>query len=454
MSGLGPPALQQPESPRRLGVVPFFAVYCLLLFGLPAQLIVPGMGANGTPATVVALFGFVWWVMVTLIPGEKEIRDHNPVRYALAAYAFVLMVAWTVGKARPLTALEATTSDRALMAMCGLFGLALVAIDGLRSMNEVDRVVDWVVLCSMMMVAVGLVQFFTGYDLARQIRIPGLQFNAQIAEINSRSIFNRPRGTALHPIEYGVVSAALVPLAYWRASRLGTKRAYIPVAALFFGAMVSISRSAVLSFAVLGVVLMLGGSWRQRFAFLAATIGGVVVAGVLVNGLVGTIKSLFTGTGSDPSVQARLDRFPAVVELVSEHPWLGRGFGTYTPEDYFLLDNEIQKTAIESGLVGVAVLVVFIFFVVSVSWRTRGTDDLSRIRGTALAATILGIFISTYTFDAFFYKILMGTLYMCIGLVGAIWRLTRAERNQAATTFTTDATRALAAPGPQPLATP
>lgn len=454
MSGLAPPALQDHKSQRRIGVVPFFAVYCLLLFGIPAQLIVPGMGANGTPATVVALLGFVWWGMVTLIPGEKEIRDPNPVRYALAVYAVVVMAAWIVGKTRPLTSLEATTSDRALMAMCGLFGVALVAIDGLRSMKEVDRVVDWIVLCSMLMVTVGLMQFFTGYDLARHIRIPGLQFNAQIAEINSRSIFNRPRGTALHPIEYGVVCAALLPLAYWRASRLRTKMAYVPVAALFLAAMVSLSRSAVLSFAVLGIVLMLGGSWRQRLAFVAATIGGVVAAGVLVNGLVGTIFSLFTGTESDPSLQARLDRFPAVVELVSEHPWLGRGFGTYTPIDYFLLDNEIQKTAIESGLVGVAVLVIFIFFVVTISWRTRGHDDLSRLRGSALAATILGIFISTYTFDAFFYKILMGTLYMCIGLVGAIWRLTRAERNQAATTFTTDATRALAAPGPQPLATP
>ena len=57
-----------------------------------------------------------------------------------------------------------------------------------------------------------------------------------------------------------------------------------------------------------------------------------------------TIRACRPGWNGSPTCQTRL-----------EYPWLGRGFGTYTPEDYFLLDNEIQKTAIKSGLIGVAV---------------------------------------------------------------------------------------------------
>jgi O-antigen ligase len=433
--------------------VPFLAVYCVLLFAIPAQLIVPGMGANGSPASVVALLGFGWWAIATLVPGEKEFRTWNPVRFGLAVYLAVVLLCWALGKMRPLTPLESSTSDRALMAVCGLAGIALVTMDGLRSLTDVRRVVNLVIGCSMVMVGVGLVQFFFGYDLARSVRIPGLQYNAQIAEIQTRSIFNRPRGTSLHPIEYGVVAAALLPLAYWRASALRTKRALLPVAALFLGAMVSISRSAVLSFAVVGVVLLVGTTWKQRFVLVASTVAGVVVAGTLVNGLVGTIKSLFTGAEHDPSVQARLERFPDVVKLVSEYPWLGRGFGTYTPEDYFLLDNEIQKTAIESGLIGVAALVLFIVFVCTVAWRARGTDELSRLFGIALAASILGIFISTYTFDAFYYKILMGVVYLCIGLVGAFWRLTAADRVQNALPDWSTETRTLAPSAGQPAIT-
>jgi hypothetical protein len=411
----------------RFGATLFLSVYLILLFAIPAQQIVPGMGANGSPASVLALVGFGWWAIATLVPGEKEFRRWNPVRTLLTLYMGVVLLSWALGKMRPLTPLESTTSDRALMAILGLVGIALVAMDGLRSREEVERVVRWVVGCSMIMVFVGLLQFFLGYDLARSIRIPGLQYNSQIRDIGARSIFNRPRGTSLHPIEFGVVAASLLPLAYWRVKQLRTKRAIIPVAALFLAGMVSLSRSAVLSFAVIGVVLLVGSSWKQRLVLVASMAAGVVAAGVLVDGLVGTLQSLFTGADSDPSIQARLNRFPAVVELVSEHPWLGRGFGTYTPEDYFLLDNEIQKTAIESGLIGVAALVLFVLLVAAISWRTRGTDERSKLLGLVLAATILGLFISTYTFDAFFYRILMGMTYLCVGLVGAMWRLTETE---------------------------
>ena len=54
--------------------------------------------------------------------------------------------------------------------------------------------------------------------------------------------------------------------------------------------------------------------------------------------------------------------------------------------------------------------------------------------GTALAATILGLFISSYTFDAFFYRILTGVLYLSIGLVGAMYRITAPERAAAEAT--------------------
>ena len=288
--------------------------------------------------------------------------------------------------------------------------------------------VDWVVGCSMIMVGVGLVQFFFGYDIARNIRIPGLQYNAQISDIQVRSIFNRPRGTALHPIEYGVVQrpSSRSPT----GGRAGSGRSErSSQSALCSSA--RWCRSAGLRSSASPSLESCCSSARpgsNASILVAATVGGIVVAGTLVNGLVGTIRSLFTGTEHDPSVQARLDRFPAVVELVAEYPWLGRGFGTYTPEDYFLLDNEIQKTAIESGLIGVAALVLFIVFVATVAWRARGTDESNRLLGTALAASILGIFISTYTFDAFFYKILMGLVYLCIGLVGAFWRLSTVDR--------------------------
>jgi O-antigen ligase len=311
--------------------------------------------------------------------------------------------------------------------MISYVGVALVAMDGIGSREDAQRLVRRMTLCAMGMVISGIVQFF-GHDLNWLLQIPGLQLNSE-AEVGSRSIFNRPYGTTLHPIEFGVVSAALIPLAYWIARSDGRRRGYVVMAMLGFAAMTSLSRSAVLAAAVAGLVVFIGVSWKRRLAILTTSIVFVAVAGMLVDGLVGTLKNLFTTANDDTSVQARVSRTPRVLQLISEHPFIGRGFGTYNIDDYLLLDNQIQNVAIEMGLIGVAVLAVFIGFVIVMALTTRVGDEVSRLGGTALIATISGLIISSYTFDAFFYRILMGVLYLSIGLVGATYRLTSSERS-------------------------
>jgi O-antigen ligase len=303
-------------------------------------------------------------------------------------------------------------------------------MDGLTSRAEVVTVVRRLLYCATFMVVIGSLQFY-GFDLTQSVRIPGLVVNSE-AVVGIRSNFNRPYGTALHPIEYGVVAGALVPLAYWIARLDGRLRFKLIIAALAFAAMSSVSRSSVLAIGVAMIVLLLGVPMRQRLVLLGAGAVFVGVVGATVNGLVGTLRSLFTTAKSDPSVTARVQRTPKVLKLISEHPYFGRGAGTYNIETYFLLDNELQKVTIETGFIGLAVLVLFIGLVSVVAWRTRLGAESGRLPGTALAATILGIFISTYTFDAFYYRILTGVLYLCIGLVGAMHRVTAVEREQAA----------------------
>ena len=82
------------------------------------------------------------------------------------------------------------------------------------------RLIDALLAGTAFMCAIGLVQFFTGVDLSTFLRIPGLEsLKATQGGVRTRSIFNRPFGTALHPIEFGVVAAACVPIAWWRARR-------------------------------------------------------------------------------------------------------------------------------------------------------------------------------------------------------------------------------------------
>lgn len=411
------------------GVPLELTAFLFLLFAVPAHLVLPGFGAAGAPASLLGVMMLVLlaigWVRSEGVHTSDVRRTRvNPIVVAVSCYFFVLLAFWVNGRLHALTSLASAKSDRSLLAVVSLVGVALFVIARVRTFHAAVRLVDGLLLGTAFMCGIGLVQFFLSRDLSTMLRLPGLASLRGSSGIGTRSIFNRPFGTALHPIEFGVVAAAMVPVAWWRA-RNGTRWHWVVLGAIALSAMTSLSRSAILTLAIGVLVLLIGSDARDRALIVAGGCAFVVAAGSAVPGLVGTLRSLFQQAENDPSVQARLDRTPEVLRLIAEYPWFGRGFGTFTPEEYLLLDNEIQKMAIEIGLVGVA---LFIGFITTILWcaahvapRLRDTpvDGL----GLALSASILGIVVSFYTFDAFFYHILTSMLFVNIALVGVIWNL-------------------------------
>jgi O-antigen ligase len=408
-------------------------LFVVLLFAVPARLVVPGLGAAGAPALLLGLVMFLLLVLEFAFPqsmrdgrqrSSRPLASVNPVMAALACYLALVFLSWATGRMRPISSLASTTSDRALLTIVSLVGVTLFVSNRVRSVRDASRLIDALLLGATFMCCIGLVQFFSGVDLTTVLRPPGLVVNNPGSGVATRSIFNRPSGTALHAIEFGVVAAALTPIAWWRAKH-GHRWHWLVLGCLAFSALASISRSAILALAIGGLVLLIGSNWRDRLTLAVAGLASIGAAGVMIPGLVGTLRSLFANADVDPSVQARLDRTPAVLRLIEEHKWFGRGFGTYTPDEYLLLDNEIQKMAIETGVIGVAIFAGVILWIVWVAAitvpRSRNTDLDGLV--VALIASTLAIVISFYTFDAFFYRILMGVLFINFGLISALWRL-------------------------------
>ncbi len=401
-------------------------LYVVLMFAIPATQVVPGFGAVGTPATLLGLGLLVMLGLDRLRPGRTSAVvagywSRNPVIVGLAIYLAIIIASWSFGNIRPLSPLAASSSDRALLGALSLAGVALFVADRVRSWDAVTRLVDYVLVGGAFMCAIGMVQFFAGYDATRLLVVPGLDGGTQYQAVGTRSIFNRPHGTALHSIEFGVVAAALVPLALWRARSGGGLWRWMILVAVALSALLSVGRSGVLVLGVVGIVMLIGSGWRERLNLVAGGMVLVVASGALIPGLIGTIQSLFVNSRYDPSYQARIERIPEVLRLMAEYPWFGRGFGTFTIEEYLLLDNEIQKMGIETGVIGVA---AFVAFFVTVVWAASVLKQRSELMGSlafALAASIIGILVSYYTFDAFFYRILTGTLYIFVGLVAALW---------------------------------
>ncbi len=446
-------ALRERPGARRLPAIGVMCFYLVLLLCIPSVLIFAPLGAPGTPSNMLGIGALAWWTCAT-IGGQNPVRGLNPIRVAAASLATAVLLGYANGTANgwfsppsvrsgidnwtllaptagQITAVVAKAADRGLLSAAGWLGILLLVAEGVRSWRDVDILVSWVSWLAAMVAALGIVQFFTGLDIASLFVIPGLTPNSDFGAVASRSVLNRVASTAAHPIEYGVVLAALFPLALHRTLfRWGERFALVPTALIGVGMFLSVSRSAVLAVAIAFLVLLVGwpGGWRVRALAIAPF--AAVGLRVAIPGLVGTLLSLFLNVGNDPSVEGRTQDYAAVHLLWAEHPYFGRGLFTMVPEFFRILDNEYLLLLVELGAVGLALFAIALligFFCARATHR-RALDRRSRHIGLSISAGLAGLLVSHATFDGLGFPMAAGVTFFLTGLAGATWRLTREER--------------------------
>lgn len=412
---------------------PYLSVLLVALFGISARQIVGPLGAIGQPALLMATgAGLLWLTTRMVLPRGRKHRSPQPLKWALFVYVWYELATVALAHTRSLSALEQSSSARASFTVLSMVGLAVLVMDGIPSVERLHVFLRRLTLAVGFLALIGLLQFLFGGTF--QIDLPLLSFNHGEIGVGSRYAFNRPMGTALHPIEFGVVLAAMLPLSLyyaleWQGGTKRQRRVSLAVALLVaFAVPLSISRSAIVAVVASFSFMWIGWGWRRRFKALIVLAMWLPMIYLTVPGLIGTFRSLFTSFGSDPSVTARVDRIPIVMQLIKQNPYFGMGAGTVTPEDDLLLDNQIWGTILATGIVGLLILLGLLVLTIVMAITSQhhvGSTDQSRLLGYAVAAAIFGFAVSFGTFDALFFRIVETTLFMLVGVTGALWRLTR-----------------------------
>jgi hypothetical protein len=355
----------------------------------------------------------------------------QPVRWLLTAFFITSVLAYAVGYTRGLSQAEANSTDRQLILVIAMCGLALAIADGVPDRRTLDAVLRRFTYFCGIMSAVGGIQALFRVDLTGYIKIPGLNINSQIIGIGERGNQDLARvaGTASHYIEFGVVLAMAMPIAVHyslqSAGRSQKIRRWGLTLLIASGVPFSISRAAVVSFAVSLGVLAVAWTWQTRIRALMIGVVATLAFRALRPGLLGTILALFLYANDDPSVLHRTDQYPIVERYFSDRPWLGRGLGTFLPKQYILLDNEFLVTLICGGLFALAGFIMLFVggYFVGRSIRHHGIDNSVQHLGQALAASMLSALIASGTFDAMSFPTFVGALFLLLGAVGALFRL-------------------------------
>ena len=169
-------------------------------------------------------------------------------------------------------------------------------------------------------------------------------------------------------------------------------------AALMFGLFVSYSRGIWLGLAAGWIVDYYTAMDRRHIArsLMRATAAAALVAGALVGVLAATgqlerssARVTSTVTGDDPSVEVRKEQGRYLIALWHEHPYLGGGYGAYSPvytrstEAPFSYEHMSYAFLAKLGLLGLAASGAFVLFWLVTAWRGRRTAPRS-------AASFLG----------------------------------------------------------------
>jgi hypothetical protein len=411
--------------------VPLVRLYVCLLMVFPSTMVVGAVGAAGSPAGLVGILAFFLWFATSLIGLHDPFARRNPTRSAFFSLWVLSLVSYVVFSLGEHTSTAINAADRWLLQLACWTGVALVTAECLDSMDAIRKVQRALVTGGGFCGSVAVLQYWFGIDLVPTLRtVPGFTNTYDLTGASARHGLTRVTGTTLTPIELGVVSAMILPLAshllFYDDERSRRIR-WVLLLLVAVGIPVTVSRSSVIAVVIsMGLFIVLLPP-KQRVLGLGAMPMAVVLAFMAVPGLIGTLYYFFVAGTTDTSVAVRVDDLPLVERLVSYSPWVGSGGGTYLPENMLeILDDQYLKTTIELGIAGLVTLVVCYFgvpVVTALNARKRATDPAHRALCGALAGSALAAAVCSFLFDSLAFSMFAGVYAVIVGLIGAAWRL-------------------------------
>lgn len=405
-------------------------IYLVLLLAVPSSVTIGSLASLGRPSFLMGLLLAFWWVLAQLQrPVPALVRVPQPVRYAFLAFVVVVLVSFALAMLRGQPADQVSPAFTAILRVFSWGGVLLVAMDGIRTREEVITLLRRLSIGAGLVAAFGLTQFLTGTSLLDWVgNLPGITYDSW--GLIGRGTFTRVTATAQHPLEYAVVVTGCLPLAMITAMSDGFRpsverrvriRWWLPVVLMTAASLVSVSRSAVIGLAIAVIATLPAMTRPYRWI---VTVGGTVMTmavAVVVPGIATTMIALFLGGTNEPSAQSRSNGLERLPEFLATSPFVGAGFGTFLPR-YYIFDDQWALLTVETGVLGVLAFgSIVISAIGSGIWSSQVSADRELIIvGRGIAASLLTVAVLFAFFDALSFPMAAGILFLLSGLTGSL----------------------------------
>jgi hypothetical protein len=418
------------------------SIYIVLMLMIPSYLTIGKLGEAGSPTTIVGMTALAWWIVSRLVPDQPIARGKQPIRVAIYIFGAAIILSFASAFSREIPAVEISGANRGMLEILGLAGIALLIADGTETLERLDVLGRRLVLWTSVLAATGIIQFLTGSTPVNNLlnRLPGFSTASIPPPITSRDGLRRVQATTGSPIEFGLVLACILPIAVHYAKQAppgkGGRR-WLCVLLIALALPMSLARTGFVGAAIVFVVMFVGWNARERIEGVLAVVVFTFALRAAKPGFVGTILGLFTNAAGDSSVTHREEDLARSGFLVRQSFLFGRGFGTFIPAEFTppyqpiaSLDNQYLGSLIETGIVGLAclILLLLVWVFTALGARRRSRDPAVRELALGLVGSALALAFGLYVFDVFSFSAVSGTMFVLLGITGALWRLAQQEQ--------------------------
>lgn len=384
--------------------------------------------SNGWPPKLIAITLFVLTVLAFVL--IRRTASRRTVRLGIVfilVYFLIVLTVYGVGLSHLDIALVETSKTRAIIGVVANVGVALYALTRVETVRQRSVVLGCLAIGLTFNCVVGLLQGFD-IDLHLLFEPPGFVNNetdqgAGLLQLLERFGAKRAYGTSAHAIEFSVLAAITVPLnihfARYAANRQVRVLAAVAAGVALLAMPAGVSKSGVFALAAALLVYMWAFKLRQLVvAVMAGAIALLIEFGVAP----GTIQALWktiTTSAEDPGVATRVADYALVSRTFHDHPVFGIGLGGSLPSVYGFLDNEWLQALVQGGCVGFAAMVVLAVggtFGLPAALRSATTRK-ERDQAYAMGAMLIGVFVTSVTFDLLSFQQITLVFFILFGLL-------------------------------------
>jgi glycosyltransferase involved in cell wall biosynthesis len=364
-----------------------------------------------------------------------RITEPRPLPYGAVGFLGLLMIAvltWAPFIEGPsLTQFQANGAERGLFRMFLFTGLFLSGHHISQDLKTGRKLLAWVISITAVQALLAVwefviqrpLAFFASFAQGIGLQLDPRGIRGETVDIETR-LTGELRAVTTAPISIvlsAVIAMAVVIVVFWLIrSQNWRQRRWLGVAllALVLGLPAANSRTGFVIVAVLAAPIIFM-NLKHVPRMIPVSIVGILLLGASFAVSPRTPRLLLNSLlepGNDPNTTVRIDRFSLVPELLGQRPLFGAGFQTHDVSIQ-LFDNSYNLGLVEFGIVGLALVVMFLLAVANRCRHgiERSDDEQSVVVAAGLVGS-LALLLGSATFDAFAFDQFLPTTILLMGI--------------------------------------